>query len=131
MSDHHVHNASSDVVWYPEARLAVVHYTAGATLTLDDAKLLSGALAGWVGDGARPFGVLADAKGLKATNADYRASIGDWFKHHREAYIALVNMGPVIRIVVDMFRIATGVSLKAFSNEADARAWLRSAGIGA
>ena len=40
-------------------------------------------------------------------------------------------MGPVIRIVAEMFRIGTGVQLKGFSEEAGARAWLRERGIAA
>ncbi|MBK7862917.1 MAG: hypothetical protein IPJ65_30765 [Archangiaceae bacterium] len=131
MSSHHVSNASSDIVWQPEARLALVSYTAGATLHEEDGTLLVEALRGWVGTEGRPFGVLANAKGLKATDGDYRARVGDYFKQHREAYIALTDMGPVIRVVVELFRVGTGVSLKAFATEAGAREWFRSVGIAA
>ncbi len=127
----HVSNAASSATWHPKSRLASVSYSAGATLTASDGTMLINALTGWIGDAKQPFGVLADAKGLGGTDGDYRAQVGDYFKQHKEAYIALINMGPVIRVVVEMFRIGTGVSLKAFATEAQARAWLQSVGIAA
>lgn len=131
MPNLHVAGASSDITWEPTIRLARVRYTEGSTLAAGDATLLIDALQEWIGADAQPFGVLADARGLKGTNADYRARVGDYFKQHHEARIALINMGAVIRIVVEMFRIGTGVSLKAFIDERAAREWLRSTGVAA
>jgi hypothetical protein len=37
----------------------------------------------------------------------------------------------VIHIVVEMFRVGTGIQLKTFPGEAAARAWLRTKGIAA
>ena len=46
------------------------------------------------------------------------------------AFIAAVEMGPVIRVIaLEMFRIGTGLRLKGFAHEAEARAWLRGQGI--
>jgi hypothetical protein len=38
-------------------------------------------------------------------------------------------MGPIVRLAAEMFRIGTGLKLKAFADEASARAWLRTMGI--
>ena len=76
--------------------------------------------------------MLADAKGLRGTDAEYRASASGFFRKHRDtACIALINLGPVIHVVVEMFRIGTGIQLKTFPDEAAARAWLRTKGIAA
>ena len=58
--------------------------------------------------------------------------MGAFFKRHcGAANIALINMGPVVRIVTEMIRISTGIKLKGFANDAAARGWLRSRGIAA
>jgi len=38
-------------------------------------------------------------------------------------------MNPVVRIAAEMFRLGTGLRLKAFATEAEARAWLQEMGI--
>jgi hypothetical protein len=58
--------------------------------------------------------------------------MGAFFKGHCGAVnIALINMGPVVRIVTEMIRIGTGIKLKGFADDAAARGWLRSQGIAA
>ena len=58
--------------------------------------------------------------------------LGEAFKQQRHrGVIALTNVGPIIHIVVEMFRIGTGIQLKTFSTEAAAREWLRAKGIAA
>jgi hypothetical protein len=53
-----------------------------------------------------------------------------FFRQHRDhAFIALTHLGPVIRVVVEMFRIGTGIPLKTFAEEAAARSWLRTKGV--
>ena len=47
------------------------------------------------------------------------------------AFIALINSGPVIHVVVEMFRVATGIPLKTFADETAARSWLRTNGVAA
>jgi hypothetical protein len=124
-----VTSASTEITWSPEQRVAHVRYTAGATLTRDDGDFLVAALDGWVG-AAEPFGVLADAAGLHGTDAAYRSKASGFFRQHRgTGFIALVNVGPVIGVVVELFRVGTGIGLKTFSSEAAARAWLRTKGI--
>jgi hypothetical protein len=76
--------------------------------------------------------VFADAAGLQGTDAEYRAKASGFFRQHRDtAFIALINLGPVIHVVVELFRVGTGIQLKTFANEASARSWLQSKGIAA
>ena len=125
-------STTTELRWDSRSRIAWVRYTTGATLTGPDGPFLVDTLTGWVGTGREPFAVLADATGLRGTNAEYRAAASAFFHGHREtACIALINLGPVIHVVVEMFRVGTGIQLKTFSDEAAARSWLRSKGIAA
>jgi hypothetical protein len=123
---------STEIRWDPASRIANVRYTDGASLAGPDGPLLVDALTGWIGTSGEPFAVLAHAEGLRGTSAEYRAIASAFFKSHRDAaFIALINPGPVIHIVVEMFRIGTAVQLKTFDDEPAARVWLRSKGIAA
>jgi hypothetical protein len=123
---------TTELRWDSRSRIACVRYSTGATLTGPDGPFLVDALTGWVGAGREPFAVLADATGLRGTNAEYREAASAFFRRHREtACIALINVGPVIHVVVEMFRVGSGIELKTFSDEASARSWLRSKGIAA
>jgi hypothetical protein len=121
---------STEITWSPDERLATVRYTPGITLTGKDSHFLAYALTSWIGMKGEPFGVFADAAGLQGTDAAYRAKTSAFFAQHRDtAYIALINLGPVIHVVVELFRVGTGIQLKTFASEDAARAWLRSRGI--
>ena len=110
----------------------MIHYAPDTHLVGEDGTFLVESLASWIGTEVRPFAILANAKGVCGTDADYRSKMGAFFKRHSgTAHIALTNMGPVIRIVTEMIRIGTGIRLKAFSNDSAARGWLRSQGISA
>jgi hypothetical protein len=125
-----VTGASTTIQWDATSRVASVRYEAGAHLTAAAAVVLIDALSGWVGSTGEPFAVLADGTGLGGTDAEYRAAASAFFRRHRRnAHIALVNLGPVLHVVVEMFRVGTGIPLKSFGNEAAARAWLRAKGI--
>jgi hypothetical protein len=129
---HAVTSDSTEIRWDPRSRVASVRYMAGANLTGADGPTLVDALTRWIGTSGEPFAVLADGTGLRGTNAEYRASASRFFRQHRDtAWIALINLGPVIHVVVEMFRIGTGIPLKTFADEAAARAWLRTKGIDA
>jgi hypothetical protein len=109
-----------------------VRYVPGTALGSKDGDFLADALSGWIGGGGEPFAVFADAAGLHATDAAYRAKASGFFRQHRDtAFIALINLGPVIRVVVELFRVGTGIQLKTFADEAGARSWFRTKGIAA
>jgi hypothetical protein len=127
-----VASPSTEIAWDPDQRLANVRYTKGATLCGPDGDFLVEALQGWIGEQNRPFAVLADAAGLLGTDAEYRAKASGFFRRHRDtAFIALIHLGPMIHVVVELFRVGTGVQLETFANEPAARDWLRSQGIAA
>jgi hypothetical protein len=127
-----VTSPSTQISWHGPSRVAFVRYTSGAILKSKDGTFLVDTLSGWVGGDRETFAVLADAAGLGGTDTEYRAKASRFFREHRaRAFIALINLGPVIYVVVEMFRVATGVPLKAFGDEASARSWLRTNGIGA
>jgi hypothetical protein len=127
-----VTSPSTEISWTPEERVACVRYTADAILTGKDGDFLVEALTGWIGAKGEPFAVFADAAGLRGTDAEYRAKASRFFRQHRNtAFIALINLGPVIHVVVELFRIGTGIQLKTFTSEAAARSWLRTKGIAA
>jgi hypothetical protein len=123
-------NASTEITWSSEDRVADVRYTAGATLTSQDGDFLVEALTGWIGAKGEPFAVFADAAGLRGTKPEYRATTSGFFRQHRAtASIALINLGPVIHVVVELFRVGTGIQLKTFPSETEARRWLRTKGM--
>jgi hypothetical protein len=125
-------SGSTELTWSSHERVAGVRYTAGAILTRADGDFLVATLADWIGSAGEPFAVLADAAGLSGTDAEYRAQASSFFRRHQHtAFIALTNLGPVIHVVVELFRIGTGIQLKTFANEHDARSWLRKKGIAA
>jgi hypothetical protein len=125
-------SGSTQITWSPKERVAGVRYTADATLTSMDGDFLVDALTGWIGANGEPFAVFADAAGLRGTDAEYRAKASYFFRQHRHsAFIALINLGPVIHIVVELFRVGTGIQLKTFVTEVAARSWLRTKGIDA
>lgn len=127
-----VSSDTTDLSWDPEQRVAHVRYRRGANLTSPDGDFLADTLAGWVGESADPFAILADAAGLGGTDAAYRAKASGFFKRHRaHAFIALINVGPLIQVVVELFGLGTGIPLKSFASEESARTWLRSKGIAA
>ncbi len=117
---------------HPESHLVVLRFVADTSLSGRHGAALVEAIKGVVGAPGEPFGLLADAKGVLRTDADYRTATGEFFAQHRDtARIALINLGPVIRIVAEMFRVGIRLRLKTFADEAAARGWLRAQGIGA
>ena len=125
-----VANDSAEIRWNADSRIAHVRYSTGSKLVAADGPFLVDTLTAWIGTRGEPFAVLADAAGLRSTDAEYRASVSGFFKRHRaSAYVALLDAAPLIQVVVDLFRVGTGVQLKSFSSEEGARAWLRDKGI--
>lgn len=127
-----VNRASIEMTWDPNARLAVIRFHRETRATGEDARALVDAMTRWVGTDGSPFALLGDGERLGSLDAEYRSVWGGFFRLHRDdASIAFFNMGPVIRVAAEMFRIGTGAQLKAFADEAAARAWLRQRGIAA
>jgi hypothetical protein len=118
------------MTWDPEARLVVISFARATQATGKDAVVLVDALESWIGNEGGPFGLLGDGDNLSGLDAEYRSRMGRFFREHREeVHLAFFNMNPLVRIAAEMFRIGTGLRLKAFAHEPDARAWLREMGI--
>jgi hypothetical protein len=121
-----------EMTWDPEARLAVIRFVRATQATGKDAVAMVDALTGWIGTEGKPFGLLGDGGRLSGLDAEYRSVWGAFMRRHRDdANVAFFNMNAIVRIAAEMFRIGTGLRLKAFANEAEARTWLRDNGIAA
>jgi hypothetical protein len=123
---------STAITLHPEARLVVVRFAPDTSLTGKDGAAIVAALESLIGTTDGRFALFADAKGVRGTDADYRSVTGEFFGRHRDtARIALINLGPLIRIVAEMFRVGVSLHLRTFGDEAAARTWLRTQGIAA
>jgi hypothetical protein len=120
------------MTWDPAVRLARIHFERETRATGEDAAVLVAALSRWIGGERQPFALLGDGKGLASVDAEYRARWGRFFREHRKhCSIAFFNMGPLVRLAAEMFRVGTGIPLKAFECQASARSWLQERGIDA
>lgn len=119
-----------EMTWDPDTRLAFIRFERETQATGRDARVLVDALTAWIGTEGRPFALLGDGAHLSGLDAEYRSVWGRFFRQHRDdSAVAFFNMGPIVRIAAEMFRLGTRLQLKAFANEEDARAWLRERGI--
>jgi hypothetical protein len=121
---------SIEMDWDADTRLATLRFIRESHAWGKAAILLVEALTRWIGTDGRTFGLLGNGDKLSGVDAEYRSVWGNFFREHRRhCYIAFFNMKPVVRIAAEMFRLGTGVQLKAFADETDARSWLRQKGI--
>ena len=115
--------------WDADKRVAVLRYEAETRSTGEDAKPLVAALRQWVGTQNETFFFLHDCGPLLHMDTEYRAIWWDLFRPYRDsAWIALYNLRPFIKILAEMYFVATGLKMKVFDNEEVARAWLREKG---
>lgn len=127
-----VKGGPTTLTWIPQSRLALLRYEPGTKLQASDGTFLAQTLRRCIAESREPFGILADYTNGRSTDAEYRAEARAFFQAHREtAYVAIFNASAAIRIAAELFRVATGIQLNALRDEAAARAWLRSKGIGA
>lgn len=127
-----VKGGRTTLTWIAPARLAILRYEPGTKLEASDGAFLVQTLTRCIGDSREPFGILADYTNGRSTDAEYRAEARGFFEAHREtAHVAIFNASAAIRIAAELFRVAIGIQLHASRDEAAARAWLRSKGIGA
>jgi hypothetical protein len=121
-----------EMTWDPASRVATLRFSADTHGTGKDAVALIDALTAWIADDPRPFALLGDGGRLKGVDAEYRSRWNRFLRQHRDrCFIAFFNMSALLRIAADMFRIGSGLRLKAFADEESARAWLRRVGIAA
>jgi hypothetical protein len=127
-----VKTASLDMTWDPATRVCVARVTPGAELGREDGETLCGAVERWVSDDPTRFAVLADGGGGHQTDRYYRAKLSRYFRKRIDiAHVAFCGLGPVLSVIVEMLRVATGMKLRVFKSEEEARAWLREQGFSA
>ena len=125
----HVRSGTIVVSWDAEKRLAVLIYEVPTRATGEQFRPLLKVLEEWLAGDERPFYFLNDCKPLLSMDTECRALWWDFFRPRcQRAWAALYNMSPMIQIVAEMYRAATGIRMKGFSSEAAARAWLRQQG---
>jgi hypothetical protein len=109
-------SGSMEIMLCPASRLAVVRFVSDTNLTDDHGLVLVEALRRVLGANGETFGLLANAGGVRGTDADFRAITGAFFSEHRDtACVAAFNLGPVVRIVTEMFGVGTGIELRPFA----------------
>jgi hypothetical protein len=125
-----VTSGAIQMTWEAGPRLAVIRFERETQATGEDARMMVEALTRWIGTDGKPFGLLGDGGRLSGLDAEYRSRWGSFLRQHRaDCFTAFFNMNPVVRIAAEMFRLGTGLRLKAFATEPEARAWLREMGI--
>lgn len=118
------------MTWDPQTRLAVIRFGRDTHAAGRDAQALVSALEGWVGEVSKPFGLLGDGGRLSSMDADFRALWSSFLRKHRnDCYVSFFNQNAIVRISAEMFRLGTGLRLKSFAREEEARSWLREMGI--
>jgi hypothetical protein len=116
--------------WNPESRLFFVRYHDGPKATAEDGSNLVAAMTAWIGPQPRPFALLVDGGKIQGGQPGYRSVMGAFFKLHKQRLVfAIFDLGPVLRIASEMFALGTGLKLKAFGTEGQARDWLRKEGV--
>jgi hypothetical protein len=125
-----INTGTIQLTWDFPSRLAELRFESETYLMGKDAAVLADALKLWIGKDGRPFGMLVDGARLSGVDAEFRSVGAAFFRAHREdSCVAAFNMSPILRVIVDMFRVGTGMRLKAFASESAARAWLQKMGI--
>lgn len=125
-------SGSIEMTWDCESRIAVIRFESHTRAASEDAVVLVDALTRWIGTDRKLFALIGDGGRLGAVDAGYRSVWGKFFREHRDdSYVAFYNMSVVIRIAAEMFGIGTGLRLRTFADEHQARAWLRAKGIDA
>lgn len=119
-----------EMSWNDSSRLLELRFQRTTHLSRQHGDALVDVLTRSIGADHRPFAVLCDGANLSGADAEYRAITREFFRRHRQdCLVATYHMGAVIRVVAELFRIATGTQLKGFEGEAEARVWLRGRGI--
>jgi hypothetical protein len=118
--------------WDAESRLSTVKYHGGPKPSGEDGRQIVAAVRRWIGTEPMPFGMLVNGANLVGGEPEYRSIMGGFYRENKERVsIALFNLKPVFRIATEMFSLGAGIRMKTFGSEAEARAWLRKAGIAA
>jgi len=113
------------LVWHPDQRLCELLPYPDSVLDGATAAAVAHAMDGFLGAQRLPFLILAEASNVRAMDAGYRAEMGRFLRARRDhSRLAFYGASAIIRVGADMFRVGTGMQMKGFAKEAEARQWL-------
>lgn len=116
--------------WDASSRVARVTFPTGGKLSTEDATAMVEAVTRAVPLDGAFFGVLMEGRGVRGVDAGYRATMRSFFLQHRKSVaLAYLDVPPVTRVILDMFRRGTSIPTEAFDDEPAALAWLRTHGV--
>lgn len=123
---------SVEMRWDSQNRLATLKYQGTGKPTGKEAERLIAALTGWIGTDGSPYFILVDGNRIVGGDPEYRAIWSRFYQaNKRQVQVALFDLAPVLRVAVEMFTLGSGLRMKAFASEREARAWLGKAGLDA
>jgi hypothetical protein len=125
-----VREGPTELRWDPTTRLAELRFVQAGTGGGVEAERLTAQLGRWVDEGeGGDFRLLVDCSEMVDVDAAWRQTWGTYFKQARDrAVVGWFNASARIRLVIVMFKKATGVVGEAFETEAEARDYLAQAG---
>jgi hypothetical protein len=123
---------SVEMRWDPRNRLATIKYLGDGKPTGREAESLIAAMTGWIGADGSPYFILVDGNRITGGDPGYRAAWSRFYKSNKQqVQVAIFDIGPVLRVAVEMFTLGSGLRMKAFASEGEARGWLGKAGLNA
>jgi hypothetical protein len=121
----------TELRWDPVIRLAELRFVEPGTGGGVEAERLTSQLARWADEDEGDFRLLVDCSAMVDVDAAWRQTWGTYFQQVRDrAVVGWFNASARIRLVIIMFKKATGVVGEAFETEAEAREYLAQAGGG-
>jgi hypothetical protein len=114
------------MTWDPVERLIFLEYTRGSRPGDEDARAWTAIFDRWVGPStAGPFRVLVDNLHAKDVTPGWRSVWADYLKGHKKRMkIACYNLDTRTRVIVLLIAKASGIDIRGFASEADARRWI-------
>lgn len=121
---------SVEMRWDPANRLAMLQYLGDGKPSGKEGEKMIAALTEWIGTDGSPYFILVDGSRITGGDPEYRAVWSRFYKANKQqVQVALFDIGPVLRVAVEMFTLGSGLRMKAFASEREARAWLGKAGL--
>ena len=125
--------AGIELIWQPECNLALMRFVEPlAKGTAAHAQAFVEQLDRWTVGKTHRYGVLVDCSHIQDTDPGWRTLLHDYYRHHdMEVFVAWYNLNPVGRLMAEMFVVGSKtIEGKLFSDESEARRWLKTHGIG-
>lgn len=125
--------AGIEIIWQPEHKLARMRFVEPlAKGTAEHAQSFVDQLNRWTVGRTPRYGVLVDCAGIQDTDPGWRTVLHDYYRDTDiEVLVAWYNLNPVTKLMAEMFVVGSKtIEGKLFSDESEARQWLKAHGIG-